>query len=55
MTVVTFPEPDRAKLTQEILTLAHELVHRAEIDPSAPIVGQIARRVAATSNRLNRT
>lgn len=53
MTVVAFPEPERAKLASEILTLAHELVHRAEIDPSAPVVGQISRQIEATSTRLS--
>jgi hypothetical protein len=52
MTVVTFPEPDRAKMQAEVLILVHELVSRAEEDPSAPIVGQIARRLADTSTRL---
>lgn len=53
MTVVTFHDLERTKLQAEVIILAHELVHRAEADPSNVAVAQLARRIEATSTRLN--
>jgi hypothetical protein len=53
MTVVTLHDPERAKLQAEVITLAHEIVHRVEVDPSHAAVAQLAWRIEATANRLN--
>ena len=45
---------DRAKLqaSEEVITLAHELVQRCEEDPASPVVRQIATRISNTAERL---
>lgn len=47
--------PARAAAENEIITLAHELVQRAEENPAGTVVAQLARRIAATVDALART
>ena len=50
MTVINLPA--RAAAEIEVLTLAHELVARAEENPAGAVVAQLARRIAALGSEL---
>lgn len=47
--------PARAAAENEIITLAHELVQRAEENPAGAVVSQLARRIADAADELART
>lgn len=47
-------EAARDRAEAEIITLAHELVQRAEENPSAAVVAQLARRIADAADELAR-
>lgn len=47
--------PTRPAAENEIITLAHELVQRAEENPAGAVVAQLARRIADAAAELART